>query len=331
MALALAVALGDYWWLGRPSDGEPWLRAALERAADASSEQRADALVCRARLAGTRRSAESREHLASALELYRHVGHRAGVATCLAQMAALEAFAAEYGRATALATDAVAALKGVGDLRVIAHVHKETALAANGYAETAARALPALDSLRAVGDELHLAFVCSVTGYLALAEGRGEEALNWLRQALDGARSIRDPRLLYLILGNIGLARLFAGDLRAAREALDESVSLCRAAGMEDTVDETLLALAAVAAREGDGRRAALLAGAGERHSTASRAPGEDVILSRLRQEFLAPAHDANAEQWDRLAEEGAELTVEQAIDLAHHGALRQTGAEAVR
>ena len=51
---------------------------------------------------------------------------------------------------------------------------------------------------------------------------------------------------------------------------------------MEDIVDETLLAAAALAAEQADLPRAARLAGAAERHKVGLHAPGEQKVWDRL-------------------------------------------------
>src|SRR4051794_16617769 len=118
-----------------------------------------------------------------------------------------------------------------------------------------------------------------------------------------------------MLLSNRGLARLFLNEIEEAGQEFGDALAICRAAGREDIVDETLLGLAAVEASRGALARAARLAGAAKRHET-KRSGTEDAVWSRLN-DIVAPARERfGVVRWDDAEGEGAVLSVRDAIDL---------------
>ena len=105
--------------------------------------------------------------------------------------------------------------------------------------------------------------------------------------------------------------------LKEAAVAFADALAVCRDASSEHLVDETLLAMAAVAAARGQLGRAARIAGAAERHKTIAQAHGEVTIRHRLRKLLQAPRSSYGAARWSRACQEGASFTVYEAIDLA--------------
>lgn len=130
-----------------------------------------------------------------------------------------------------------------------------------------------------------------------------------------------NARSVFYLAGNQGLARLFLDETDEAARAFGDALAVCADAAAKDIVDETLLGLAAVAARRDDPNRAARLAGAATAHLTAVRIRDEEVVSRRLIDDILAPARDAfGPEKWDRLARDAASLSVDEAIELALAG-----------
>ena len=189
------------------------------------------------------------------------------------------------------------------------------------YPEMARLTEAAAAYVRRVGDVHHLGIVCSVTGYKAIAEGHYREALHWLDEGMRAVRVLGNARSVFYFAGNQGLARLFLGETAEAARAFSDALAACADAAAQNMVDECLLGVAAVASRRGDLTRAARLAGAATAHRTSIRIHDEEVVSSRLIDGILAPARDAlGPEEWDRLAQEAASLSVEGAIELALTG-----------
>ena len=90
-----------------------------------------------------------------------------------------------------------------------------------------------------------------------------------------------------LLCGNLGLAELLTGDTDAARTAFREELRLCRELVDRHFVSEGLRGLAAVAAVQGDLRRAARLVGASSEHRYGQPF---DAIEARLDASFFETA-----------------------------------------
>jgi predicted ATPase/class 3 adenylate cyclase len=322
LTLNLVGAWGEYWWRShRWEDGLPWLDAALEHALAASSRARATALLYRARLVGVRQHQRFRVDLEASLDLFRVTRDAAATAACVGHLAVAEAWIGHDDQAKALRDEAVQLAELAHDEGALAFVLAESALSAVSYEDASRCAGRAVAHLQRVGNLRELALVCSVTGYFAIAERRYQDAVAWLNRGLEAARRLGDPNSTFLIRGNHGLARLFLDELEESGQAFREALAICREAGWEDLVDETLLGLAAVAAQQEELARAAGLSGAAREHEAASRSVPEETIWSRLNDEILTPARDRyGPENWDRAARQGASLTVQEAIELALAG-----------
>jgi predicted ATPase/DNA-binding SARP family transcriptional activator len=318
LALDLASAWGRYWWAAnRGADGVPWIDRALGAARDATPRARAVALLERARLT-TMRQAGYADDVRASLQLFRDCDDAAGIATCLALLAPLEAGALDHERARAMIQEAEQHAKRAGDETTLVTVLALGVSTAPTHAERTQRAEAAAAYARRVGDVHHLGIVCSVTGYKAIAEERYREALRWLDEGMQTVRVLGNARSVFYFAGNQGLARLFLDETDEAARAFREALAVCADAAAQDMVDEPLLGLAAVAARQGHPDRAARLAGAATAHRATFRIHEEELVSNRLIDGMLAPARDAfGPEQWDRLAQETASLSMDEAIALA--------------
>jgi len=292
----------------------------LAIAGNAAPRARAVALLERARLS-TMRQASYADDLLASLQLFRESDDPVGIATCLASLAVLDAGRGDHERARTMIEEAAQHATRAGDEVALAFVLAFGAMTAPTYAEMVRRAEAAAAYARRVGDVHHLGVVCSVTGYKAIAQGHYREALHWLDEGMEAVRVLRNARSVFYFAGNQGLARLFLDETDAAAEAFGDALAVCADAAAQDIVDECLLGLAGVASRRGDLTRAARLAGAATAHRTSIRIREEEVVSRRLIDEILAPARDAlGPEKWDRLAQEAASLSVEEAIELALTG-----------
>ena len=319
LALLLLRDWGDYWWTtNRWQEGQAWLDTALEQAADVTDRARASALLCRARLGDLHyRSTQIREDYEASLRLFRACHDAAGTATCLAHLVWVELWRGNLERAAELADEAISIARRTHDDSLLAFVLARSALARPGYTACADRSEVAVAQLRAVGDLVGVVHTCGNVAYLAIAERRYPEALGWLAAAFDAARRLGDPNAAFMIRTNLGLAQLFLDELDAAASAFCDALALCRDAGAEDVVDETLLGLAAVEALRGDFDRAARLAGGAISHQTAERNVEEDAVWSQLLEILHAARERSDRDTWDRAASQGAALTVHDTIDLA--------------
>jgi predicted ATPase/DNA-binding SARP family transcriptional activator len=321
-ALDLVAELGTYWWqTGRSHEGLPWVDDALNRAAGAEARERARALLSRAQLTHRRDLAAYGEDLEAALELFRSCADEAGIAMCLAHLAYVDIWHGRSERAAARIDEALRSAERSRDRLALATAHLEAVGGTERYDDAAARARVAVPYLRQTDDLVGLSFACSIAGFLAIADRRYAEALGWLQQGLEAARTTEHPEALRHVSNNYGLAKLWLGDLDAAAGALTETLALTREAGAEHMADGPLLAMAALAARSGRLSRAARLTGAANAHATPQR-PDEAQVWARMHDELLAPARrELGEEAWRSAEQDGASLTLNEAIDLAlRHG-----------
>ncbi len=318
LALQLVGELGPYWWdTNQWEAGLPWIDAALEHAGGAPTHARATALLYRARLIGVRQSQRYRQDLRAAMELFRASDDPGGIATCLGHLADAAAWRSRSEQAIALSDEAMGFAQRTHTEEAVAFVLTQRTVAATAYDDAASHARTALQHLRRVGNLMSEAHICSTTAYHAIVEHRYQDALRWLAEGLEASRRLRYPKLEFFLRGNQGLAWLFLDELDEAEHALGEALAISREAGCEDLADESLLGIAAVAARHGHLARAARLAGAAKSHEMTLRSRGEDAIWTRTNEILTAPRKCYGPERWDCAAREGAALTVPEAIDLA--------------
>ena len=120
----------------------------------------------------------------------------------------------------------------------------------------------AAELLIPLGNYREVAAAYSTAAYVALSEDRVAEATSLLDTALQAIAGVEDPWGTLIILSNLGLARLFSGDLDGARDAFEHGLRLCADHAFRNTADEALAGLAAVAAAQGRDEIAARLRGA---------------------------------------------------------------------
>ena len=149
----------------------------------------------------------------------------------------------------------------------------------------------AAEVLERLGNYRELANAYSNAAYVALIQGRTDDALELLDVAVPAAQRVRNPYTLMIVSGNVGLASLFAGDLERAENAFRRTLELCVGQTFNFGADEGLAGLSAIAAQQGLDERAARLAGAARKlgHNEASN----PAIVNRLEHDFLDSASSA--------------------------------------
>jgi non-specific serine/threonine protein kinase len=227
-ALRLAAALWFFWDMrGHLREGQRWLEAALEQAADESSTERAGALSAAGWLALVQHG--SYEQAISTLEVARSTAHEIGDTERLVRA---EGF---LGLALAL---------GTKDF-----TRAEQVLAS------------AVDGSRAVGDNWALALALYGQGHLGLVQGQGERCQERWQTCAAVAQSVGNLYGLSYLQFRWGLIALLKVDLERASACLVESLRL---SAELDSIREMAVAIGAlvlVAAAGGDVQRAGKLVG----------------------------------------------------------------------
>ena len=217
----------------------------------------------------------------------------------------LDVAAAHAEEALELATEAA-------DDWAIALASFAHAMASSTMVELRERAEQAATRLAQVGNAYHLADLLSSAAYGAICMDSDRDAKAFVDRARPVTREL-DNRYLWMMLdGNSGLAALFTGDVRTARDAFREELALSRELVVQPFAHEGLNGLAAVAIVDGDDDRAARLAGAAEAHRYGE--PG-DAVQDRLNATFFEPARTRHgADAWDAAAAEGGSLSFADAV-----------------
>jgi hypothetical protein len=110
---------------------------------------------------------------------------------------------------------------------------------------------------------------------------------------------------------------LFSGRLREAEAALSEALRRQEMHGFREAFGEILIALGAIAARDGEHHRAAQLLGAAR---TAGYPPAKDaeIIDHRLERDYYSPARTRYGHAaWSQAESQGAAMTQDQSIAFA--------------
>ncbi len=318
ISLRLAGQLGDYWRLRRDLEGLQWLDAALQVAGErAPLTDRARARLHHAVQLSFRNEGEAAiDGLQAAVALYRQANDHAGISETLCTLvnsvgvfvddpAAERRFAREACRHARIAGDDGLLGRALGRLATVSGDERRAIL------EQAAELLIPLGNYREV------ASAYSTAAYVAIAEDRLAEATSLLDTALRAVGRIEDPWETTIILSNLGLARLFSGDLDDARDAFERGLRLSAQHALRESADEGLAGLAAVAAGQGRDEIAARLRGAA--HALGyPPATFDKRIDNRLERDYLAAARTRYGDlAWRADEQAGAGLSRAQAIAYA--------------
>ncbi len=261
LGLRLAGALGRYWYLaGQWQEGCDWLALALQHAAGEP------ALVARALVAQGqlyhRLDAWSTalQVLERGLALWRDLGDERQIAWTLFQLGTLTGSRGDYQHAERYLSESLARYRTLADTWAIATVLNQLAgiASSRGDYETAEarldEALPTFNQVEESG--VGLAVTANLLGRIALERGNLTRAVTLFETALDITRRRNHREGQAWSLLNIGLAKLAAGDLIGAEEALNASVGINQELGRRDGIMAGQEALAAVAAAAGAHDRA---------------------------------------------------------------------------
>lgn len=315
LALRLAGFAAEYWWIQQDPEGELWLDLAIE----AADEQAAIGDLARAHLRRSfLRLLDIDERMKAAVlaqRLYEQIDDHAGMSLANCSLAAGARLRGNRGHARAYAEAACRHARAAGDDMALGW-----ALSRLGQTlepdEGRATLAEAAELLERLGNHRELASAYSNVGYVALVQGRTDDALEFLDVAVAAAQKVGDPYTLMIVSGNVGLASLFAGDLERAENAFRRTLELCVGQTFSFGADEGLAGLSAIAAQQGLDERAARLAGAARKlgHNEAS----DPAIVNRLEHDFLdAAIARLGRDSWRRAHDEGIALSYDEAIAYA--------------
>jgi class 3 adenylate cyclase len=312
-SLRLAGQLGNYWRLRPGLEGLQWLDAALRAAGErAPLADRARARRHHAeQLSFGNQGAAAIRGTRAALALYREGNDNAGISETLSALAvAVGVFDDDLAGERRYAREACRHARIAGDDALLGRALGR--LAAVSGDERRAILDRAAELLIPLGDYRQVASAYSSAAYVALSEDRIGQATSLLDSALQAVGRIEDPWETMVIFSNIGLARLFSGDLDRAGDAFERALRL-RAQHVFENAAEALAGLAAVAAAQGRDERAARLRGAA---NAAGYPPAtfDKKIDDRLERDYLAAARTRCGDvAWRASEQAGEDLSSEHA------------------
>jgi predicted ATPase/DNA-binding SARP family transcriptional activator len=259
---------------------------------------------------GSRGQAKKRAE--ESLALSRQAGDPAGIADALLGLATLEGAATlPHTRRYELAEEALGLARQAGDDRLVALALQERALAvppARGGAEFE----EAVAALRKIGSLRLLAFFCSNFAYSWIKLGRPAAARPLVERSLTLIRELGDPATGAVAYGNAGMEALLSGDLDRAHAAFDQQLRLSREQGLW-VAAEGLAGLAAIATRRSELGRAARLLGAAT--AVGPWDGDADVRDWLEQEFFGPARRRYGNKRWDETRAAGAQLSFEDAID----------------
>jgi ATP/maltotriose-dependent transcriptional regulator MalT len=318
-ALRLGGALRQFWRIrGHVSEGRRWLERALDESRGVKSTVRAKALTSAGHLTALQDDFSQAEVLCGeGLALYRELGDRRGSATALTFLGYTLMMKCNYVQARILLEEALALFREVGDVQnyALSLVLQGLVLLYQGdLAQAQARLEESRTLSRKVGYKRNLGFAIYFLGQIAFRQGDMAGARSLLEESLVYFREVGERGRIAEILVTQGGISLRQGDYTAARARLEESLQLSLELDLKWDIAGGLEGLAAVAAAQGEPRRATWLMSAAQalREACGSRLPS---AFQALHEFTMASVHRQLGEQAFAAAwAEGRSMTAEQVL-----------------
>jgi len=318
--LRLCYALRGPWLAsGDVSEGAAWIDQLLAIDAPVPGGVRARALAVRAELAFEQQDYQGAARFAAASFDISEATGDGNPATALRVQALTLLLAGKAADALSYADAAVAAARQMRDdwEEGVALASRAAVLAGQGeLAQAQAGYVEALDVLSG-NNRIGVANVLYGLGQLARARGDPADAVRYFGDALAIYQQIDAKPEMARCLGGIGQVALSRPDPAMARSSLAESVRLNLAAGQRLGIARGLAALAALAAAEGDQRRAVKLAGAARKLFDMIRSATAGTAARRLDDLVSAADRQLGPETVAVLLRQGGALSPRDAVALA--------------
>ncbi len=319
MALRLGAGLYHFWTLrGYLREGRDWLERALAHAGDEFPALRARALVFLGHIASDWDDhATARSHYEASLALWRELGDRRGIASCLASLGIVAYGEGNFGLARRLHEESLGILRDLGDEEGMALAQYYIAnvdLAEGNFERAQALFEEALAGWQALGHAGYGPYAQLGLGRVARFRGHRAEAIQLFDQVLTALRGVGDKGGIGVTLRELGRSAHERGEDQLAVVYYEEALTFLQEVGGLREIAECLEGLASVATSRGQAERAAELLGASATWRATAKAPvvpsdraTYDDIVARAR-EGLGDA--AFSEAWAV----GAKLTLAESI-----------------
>ncbi len=231
IALKLAGALGQYWWIRNLSEGQFWLEATLaKRTGPEDKIACANALRRLGIIAhGQGDFVKARTCFEECLQLYREAEDKIGIAHSLNHLASISALQNKLLESIALQEESLTLYRELNDRRGLASILNNLGVNYEKQCkfELAWQYLTeALQCFREIGHVHSMANILGNLGIVELELGLLVEARSSCLKSLNQLRVLGDPRLEAFVLTTLGQIEIAKGNLEAARSYLKESLRL---------------------------------------------------------------------------------------------------------
>jgi tetratricopeptide (TPR) repeat protein len=311
-------AIWSYW-----SEGREWVETLLALDDPASrTTERAKALVGASHMVrlgspGPVELQQARAYSEAALDLYRKLGDKQGMAHALYALGMAAKMRGDGGQAVLLGEQSLAQAREMGDKWIMAeallHLVAHSAWDANDRERLASIQQESRALYQELGDIRGLRIAYLFQGGLAEAQGDLEQAEQFLSESLAQARKLGSNRETANTLGYLAHNVLRQGKSAQATQFGREGLRLYRQLGWDREVVEKVRFLGVTARAGGDPERAARLLGAEARKRTQMGEPPSAFLEEQIAAVRASLHEEVFATAWA----EGQAMTWEQAISYA--------------
>jgi predicted ATPase/transcriptional regulator with XRE-family HTH domain len=294
-AQRLCGALYRFWVIrGHYAEGRRWLEQALALDMDVSPAVRAKALLVAGGIAHFQGDDEREAMLHEALALYRALGNTAGAAVAHRYLGMVARSTGDYVRAATL--------------------HKE-----------------ALKLYRLIGDQRGVGMTLTNLGLTAFYQRDYERAAVLLEESLALARASGARSSVAVALTNLSLVAQAQRDYERATVLQGDALDLYRLLGDQDGLAHCFENFALIATARDEPARAARLFGAAEVLRTRIGVPGRPADRDFNQRRIVALRAQLGDAAFDAAWEEGAAMSLDDAIAYALHGGRERSSHDAQR
>ena len=318
-------ALWPYWYeYLRVTEGRRWIESVLGSDRKLAPTQRAWLLTGATTLWSTQSTHQGVSDYANeALVVWRQLNHPRGQALVLRQLGWRDYMLGTGEQAVKWFSNALEQWRRVGDSRGIAGALNDLALASCVLGDLAA-AVPYFTEVeewyRGTHDALGHARLLRDRGLHALLCGDVAAAIRLLSEAAGILRTVGPNYVLPGAVFYLGTALCFAGRLNDAIAAYLESLRIHEELADMPTLALALLGFAAIAHRQGNGVRAAILCGAEHAMRQSSHLALPPAVEAIYAREIELVRHQLDEAAFAQAFAQGTELTTTEALAFARAG-----------
>jgi len=325
IALRMGAALLPFWKTrGHLTEGRTWLDIALTRGVEATTRERARALMSAGTLAATQGDfTQARALLESSLGLFRELGDEGSILDALRNLGNELRHQGDYNTAREVLEEGLALSREAGDTWYLACFLGDLGIVKQNLEDNASARLMYEESLairRELKDKRGIAMMLVNVGEILRSEEDYDAAQPLYEEALDLARELGDRWGVGMVLHNLGHVAYHRGDYRYALDLLTESLSLFYEMGYKRDITYCLAALAGLAGALRMPERAARLFAATHaltEGTTTHLDPADRIEYAR---NLAAAQAQLSIDAWKRAWSVGQLMTLDEAVAYALNG-----------